>query len=106
MMRRTAIAGALMFGAAVTASSMLAACVEQPELSTTDQELNLPKFALVFGLESKATLLQTSDTAWSLTKTAVVDPGSKTVTWTITATKGATMGGHLVVDGYLDVINL
>jgi hypothetical protein len=96
MMRRTAFAGALLIGA----------CVAQPELATTDQELNLPKFALVFGLESRATLLQTSDTAWSLTKTSAVDTASKTVTWTIAATKGATTGGHLVVDGYLDVINL
>jgi hypothetical protein len=101
MMRRTAIAAAWLLGAAIGSS-----CVDQPELVSTEQELNLPKFALVFGLESKATLLQTSDTAWSLTKTAAVNSGSKTVTWTITATKGATTGGHLVVDGYLDVINL
>ena len=96
MMRRTAFASALLIGA----------CVAQPELATTDQELNLPQFALVFGLESKATLLQTSNTAWTLTKTGAVDTAAKTVTWTITATKGATTGGHLVVDGYLDVINL
>jgi len=99
MMRRSAIAGAFLLATS-------AACVEQPELATTEQDLNLPQFALVFGLESQATLLQTSNTAWTLTKTSAVDTTSKQVTWTITATKGATTGGHLVVDGFLDVINL
>jgi len=100
MMRRSTFASAFML-------AMLAACVApEPELASTDQELNLPQYALVFGLESKATLLQTSNTAWTLTKTANVNTGAKTVTWTIDATKGVITGGHLVVDGFLDVINL
>lgn len=97
MMRGLAFAGVL----------LTTACVApEPELSSRDQDLTLPKFAAVFGLESRATLLQTSDTAWTLDKSGVVDSAAHTVTWTITATKGATVGGHLVVDGYLDVINL
>jgi len=96
MMRGTAFAGVL----------LLTACAAEPELSSRDQELNLPKFAAVFGLESRATLLQTSDTPWTLTKTSAVDTSAHTVTWTIAATPGMTVGGHLVVDGYLDVINL
>ncbi|MEO8698550.1 MAG: hypothetical protein ABI867_00870 [Kofleriaceae bacterium] len=85
---------------------LLTACVAEPELSSRDQALNFPKFAAVFGLESRATLLQTSDTPWTLAKTSAVDTAAHTVTWTIAATKGTTVGGHLVVDGYLDVINL
>jgi hypothetical protein len=54
---------------------------------------------------SQVSLLQTSDTAWSLAKTGSVDSIARTVTWTLVATKGATTGGHLVVDGYLNVQN-
>ena len=85
---------------------MLFAACASPELSSESQELNLPKFAAVVALESRASLLQTSDTAWTLTKTSAVDTGAKTVTWTINSTKGATTGGKLTVDGYLDVFNL
>jgi hypothetical protein len=63
-------------------------------------------FAAVIELASKSSLLQTGDTAWTLTKTAVVDSTAKTVTWNIAATKHATTGGRLVVDGFLDVINV
>jgi hypothetical protein len=54
---------------------------------------------------SNASLLQTGDTAWALAKSGVVDDGLQTVTWTITATSGATTGGKLTVDGDLDVRN-
>lgn len=64
------------------------------------------QFAAVFELASKVSLLQTGDSSWTLTKTAAVDPTAKTVTWNIAVTKGSTSGGHLVVDGFLDVINL
>jgi hypothetical protein len=95
MMRGTVCLGAVLF----------AAC-SSPELSSDSQELNLPKFAAVFALESRSSLLQTSNTAWTLTKTSAVDTGAKTVTWTINSTKGATTGGKLTVDGYLDVFNI
>lgn len=64
------------------------------------------QFAAVFELASKVSLLQTGDSSWTLTKTATVDATAKTVAWNIAATKNATTGGHLVVDGFLDVINL
>lgn len=64
------------------------------------------QFAAVIELASKSSLLQTGDTAWTLTKTAAVDSTAKTVTWNIAATKSATTGGRLVVDGFLDVINV
>jgi hypothetical protein len=54
---------------------------------------------------SNAELLQTSDTPWTLAKTGTVDSAQATVTWTITATPGTTVGGHLVIDGYLRVRN-
>jgi len=95
----------MMRGPVCFGALLLAACTS-PNVSNDVQELNLPKFASVFALDSKSELLQTSDTAWTLTKTAAVDTGAKTVTWTITSTKGATVGGHLVVDGYLDVFNI
>jgi hypothetical protein len=94
-----------MMRATVCVGMLFAACAS-PTLSSDSQELNLPKYAAVFALESRSSLLQTSDTAWTLTKTSAVDTGAKTVTWTINATKGATTGGKLTVDGYLDVFNL
>jgi hypothetical protein len=97
-----------MMRAPVCLGMLFAACAlpASPELSSDPQELNLPQFANVIALESRSSLLQTSDTAWTLTKTSAVDTGAKTVTWTIDATKGATVGGKLTVDGYLDVFNL
>lgn len=56
--------------------------------------------------DSKATLTQTSDTAWTLAKTGAVDSAHSTVTWTITATQGATLGGHLVATGFIAVTNI
>ncbi len=96
MMRRTAFAGAL----------LVSACAADPTLTTESQDLHHAQFAAVFGLESRSSLLQTGDTPWTLTKTAAVDSAAHTVTWTIAATPGAPTSGHLVVDGYLDVINL
>jgi hypothetical protein len=54
---------------------------------------------------ASASLSQTSDTSWTLTKTGVVNTGSSTVTWTVTATQGATVAGHLVVNGFMTVTN-
>jgi hypothetical protein len=63
-------------------------------------------FADVWLTHSNADLLQTSNTAWTLLKTGSVDTSTQTVTWTITTTKGATVGGNLVVDGDLDLTNI
>ncbi len=68
------------------------------------QGLGVPR-ASVFLADASGTLSQTSDTAWKLTKTGTVDTTTKTVTWTITATQGATVAGHLVVAGFLIVGN-
>ncbi|HMC61051.1 MAG TPA: hypothetical protein VKJ01_17815, partial [Candidatus Solibacter sp.] len=54
---------------------------------------------------SNAAITQTSDTAWSLAKTGALVPATSTVNWAITATQGATVGGHLVVSGFMDVVN-
>jgi hypothetical protein len=54
---------------------------------------------------SNAALTQTSNTSWALSKTGSVDTSSKTVTWTITATKGSTVAGQLVVSGFIAVTN-
>ena len=55
--------------------------------------------------EASATLVQTGDTAWTLAKTGLVDAASGTVSWTITATEGQTVAGHLVVSGQMTVTN-
>ncbi len=63
-------------------------------------------FADVYLTHANADLLQTSDTAWTLAKTGSVNTSNETVTWTITTTKGATVGGNLVVDGDLNLTNI
>jgi hypothetical protein len=63
-------------------------------------------FADVYLTHANADLLQTSNTAWTLTKTGSVNTNAKTVTWTITSTRGATVGGNLVVDGDLNLTNI
>jgi hypothetical protein len=54
---------------------------------------------------ANATLTQTSDTAWTLDKVGDLNATNGTVTWTITATAGATVGGHLVINGTMTVSN-
>ena len=56
-------------------------------------------------LNANATLSQTSDTQWKLDKTGALNASNHTVTWSITATQGATIGGHLVVNGFVTVAN-
>jgi hypothetical protein len=55
---------------------------------------------------AQASLLQTSDTPWTLAKTGVVDGATQTVTWDISATPGTTVDGKLTVDGFLGVTNI
>ena len=54
---------------------------------------------------SNAAITQTSNTAWTLAKTGAVNTSSKTVTWTITASKRSTKAGQLVVTGFVAVTN-
>jgi hypothetical protein len=54
---------------------------------------------------SSARMILTSDTAWSLEKHGTVNTSTQTVTWTITATQGATTSGILVVNGAMTVKN-
>jgi len=54
---------------------------------------------------SSALVTLTSDTAWTLAKTGTTDAASSTVTWTITATQGQTVSGHLVLTGTMTVTN-
>jgi len=54
---------------------------------------------------SNAAITQTSNTAWTLAKTGAVNTSSKTVTWTINATKQSTKAGQLVVTGFVAVTN-
>ena len=63
-------------------------------------------FADVFLTHANADLLQTSNTSWTLSKTGSVDTSNDTVTWTITTTRGVTVGGNLVVDGDLNLTNI
>jgi len=98
---------------------IVAAACSTPDVETSsvDQDLRwqgIPHhrggfgdtFADVWLMHSNADLLQTSNTAWTLTKTGVLDTGAQNVTWTIAATKGATVGGNLVVDGDLSLANI
>ena len=69
------------------------AFAQQASLSLEDSDL-----ALCFGQK----------TAWGLTKSVdsvTGTPGNQTVSWTVTATQGATTGPQLLVSGYLTVNN-
>jgi len=55
--------------------------------------------------ESSAAMTQTSDTEWTLEKTGEADTANSTVTWNITATEGATVGGLLVINGQMTITN-
>jgi hypothetical protein len=54
---------------------------------------------------SNARVFQSSDTTWTLTKTGSIDPATRTVTWTITASAAASATNHLVLGGSLQVKN-
>jgi hypothetical protein len=55
--------------------------------------------------DASASMTQTSDTEWTLAKTGAVNTGDSSVTWTITATQGATVAGQLVINGTITVEN-
>ena len=61
--------------------------------------------AAVSLLNAQAALSQHTNTAWTLKKTGAVDSNASTVTWTITATQGATTSGPLTVDGFMTLYN-
>src|SRR3569623_21988 len=50
-------------------------------------------------------LSQSAATTWTLTKTGAVDPATKTVSWSITATPSTTTQNHLLLSGTLTVKN-
>ncbi len=84
---------------------VVAACATAPsETDEIAQAVSGGK-ALLSMTHSNAALLQTSDTAWSLEKTGLLDQTHSTVTWTITATQGMTSGGTLIADGDIGVEN-
>ena len=56
-------------------------------------------------VKSSVTLTQTSDTAWTLSKSGTQNTTNSTVTWTVTATEGATTHGQLVLNGTMTVEN-
>jgi|GEM_PF-5262506 len=63
----------------------------------------LPAFAGTASValqSSSVSMTQSSDTAWTLEKSG--STGVSSVTWTVTATEGATVGGRLVVNGVLN----
>src|SRR5450432_1744685 len=74
--------------------------------ATIDQALGAgPGFANIFLTHSQTSLLQTSDTPWTLAKTGAVDPSTQTVTWTITATPSPRSQPILVIDGFVGLTN-
>src|SRR5262245_3740452 len=91
---------------AFTASaSLLAACASGGGSDSSSVELALGGTAAISLQNSNAHMKLTSDTQWTLAKTGTVNTTAKTVTWTITATKGTTTSGLLVVHGTMRVKN-
>src|SRR5580698_6883527 len=110
-MRVTTVLPMILAAAACTGGSSSTDSTQQDENSADHKggqggHSNGLTFADVWLTHSNADLLQTSNTAWTLLKTGSVDTSTQTVTWTITTTKGATVGGNLVVDGDLDLTNI
>jgi hypothetical protein len=103
---------------AILGAAALAAGCSGSDTSSTTQDVqsdhrggggghyNGNTFADVYLTHANADLLQTSNTAWTLAKTGSVNTSNETVTWEITTTKGATVGGNLVVDGDLNLTNI
>jgi hypothetical protein len=86
---------------------VVAAACSTPDVETSSTAQAVTQtFADVWLTHSNADLLQTSNTSWTLAKTGVLDTSTQTVTWTITTTKGATVGGNLVADGDLGLTNI
>jgi hypothetical protein len=54
---------------------------------------------------SHGAMLQTSNTNWTFTKTGALNQLAQTITWTLTATEGATTGADLVMDGDITAKN-
>ncbi len=110
-MRVTTVVPMMLLAAACSSGTTSTDSTQQDENSADHKggqggHSNGPTFADVWLTHSNADVLQTSNTAWTLTKTGSVNTSTQTVTWTITTTKGATTGGNLVVDGDLDLTNI
>ncbi len=84
----------------ITTTVTLAAAFALPSVHAQQASLSLENgdLALCFGQQ----------TPWGLTKSVdgiTGTPGDQNVTWTVTATKGATTGAQLLVSGYVTVSN-
>src|SRR5262245_60907335 len=86
-----------------TAAGLFAACTAGGRDASTEQALSGTAQISLKG--SSARVILTSDTEWTLSKTATVNTTTQTVTWTITATQGPTVAGRLVVNGTMTVSN-
>ena len=86
------------------ASALLSACAVGGNDPTLSQSLSGGTAAITLQ-SSSATVTQTSETEWALTKTGTVNTATQTVTWTITATPTGTVAGQLVVSGTMTVTN-
>ena len=83
---------------------VLAACTDGGLTSSTAQATRQARANI--DLETHHTeLAQSADTTWTLTKTGAVDPGTKSVTWSIAATPSTTTQNHLLLSGTLTVKN-
>ena len=86
----------------VLAALCVAGCGETRE-GTVEQLLG--GYASVDLKRASAKMSLTSNTHWSLDKQGTANSTSSTVTWTITATKGPTTTGILIVNGTVKVKN-
>src|SRR5262245_1929325 len=73
---------------------------------------NTPPQASLSLLNSDLVLCHHNDTAWTLTKTptdqtvhAASEVEGNPITWTVTATRGATTDNFLTVDGFVSIKN-
>jgi len=83
---------------------VLAACTDGGLTSATEQSARQARANIE--LDTHHTdLAQSADTTWTLAKTGSVDPATKTVTWSITATPSTTTHNHLLLSGTLTVKN-
>ncbi len=88
-------------------SALVLSCSSQPATDTETEDLhNHPHARADIHLhDADAKLLQTSETVWAFTKTGSVNTSNHTVTWQISAVRGSTDTGNLIVDGFMDVTN-
>ena len=84
---------------------LAAACATGGDSSDPSIEQALGGHASIDLKHASASMKLTSSTAWTLSKQGSVNPSTQTVSWTVTATKGATTTGLLIVYGSMTVRN-